>query len=128
MTPLAPAERSRLARVLELLGSPHDGERLAAGAAAHRIVQARGLRWLDVLAGGETPRPQASAYAWSPPPPAGFAADARACLAQPNLWSAWEAEFLRSIATRRRLSSKQLQILAQLVERLRARSDPGGGA
>ena len=40
----------RLSRILGLLGSDHDGERAAAGLAAHKLVQACGVTWWELLA------------------------------------------------------------------------------
>jgi hypothetical protein len=40
---------TKLAKVLALLGSPHDGERASAGLLADRIVRAAGLSWADVI-------------------------------------------------------------------------------
>ena len=113
---LVSADRAKLARILGMMGSDHVGERAAAALKASDLLRQRGLTWLDVLSGGEPPRPQASPY----PPPRGFAADAQACLRQPDLFTAWEREFLSSVSGRRRLSTKQLTILAQLTERVRA--------
>ncbi len=46
---LDPATAARLAKVLALLGSAHEGERDAAGVAAHRLVRAAGVSWVDLL-------------------------------------------------------------------------------
>lgn len=44
-----PLDTSRLARILELLGSPVDGEALAAARAASRLLKQHWLEWSDVL-------------------------------------------------------------------------------
>ena len=44
------AWRARLAKALALLDSPHDGERLAAAAAATRMIREAGTTWEAVLA------------------------------------------------------------------------------
>jgi hypothetical protein len=46
---LSNPDRERLAKLLGLLGSDHQGERDAAGLAAHRLVVERGLVWADVV-------------------------------------------------------------------------------
>jgi hypothetical protein len=46
---LSQQERTRLAKLLGLLGSNHSGERDAAGLAAHRLVMNAGATWFDVL-------------------------------------------------------------------------------
>lgn len=48
MTP-SPLDTSRLARILELLGSPVDGEVLAAARTASRLLRENWLEWRDVL-------------------------------------------------------------------------------
>src|SRR5580700_5822325 len=58
---LSPEKRERLILVLRLLSSDRMGERAAAGAMAHRIVQSPGLDWNDVI------RPSVVPYV---PPPA----------------------------------------------------------
>jgi len=43
------AERAKLARILGMLGSEHAGERASAALAAHRLVQAAGVNWAELL-------------------------------------------------------------------------------
>jgi hypothetical protein len=47
----APFDRERVAKLLGMLGSEHDGEVVAAGRAADRLVRASGLTWRAVLVG-----------------------------------------------------------------------------
>jgi hypothetical protein len=49
MSALSQAQRTKLAKLLTLLGSDHRGERDAAGQAAHRLVANSGLTWQQVL-------------------------------------------------------------------------------
>lgn len=44
------SDTAKLARVLELLGSEHAGERAAAALAAHRLLKRLGLSWQELLA------------------------------------------------------------------------------
>lgn len=46
---LSSADRTKLAKLLGLLGSAHAGERDAAGLAAERLVRGAGLTWRQVL-------------------------------------------------------------------------------
>lgn len=48
-------DRQRLEKLLGLMGSPHDGEALAAARKADALVRSAKLTWADVLAG--PPRP-----------------------------------------------------------------------
>jgi hypothetical protein len=41
---------ARLVKVLGMLGSPHVGERAAAGLKADQLVKQLGLRWPDIIA------------------------------------------------------------------------------
>jgi hypothetical protein len=41
---------ARLVKVLGMLGSPHAGERAAAGLKADQLVRQLGLRWPDIIA------------------------------------------------------------------------------
>jgi hypothetical protein len=47
---LEPATADRLAKILGMLGSDHDGERAAAAAKADQLIRGLGLTWRDVIA------------------------------------------------------------------------------
>jgi hypothetical protein len=47
---MTPAERKKLVRILRLLGSDQPGERAAAAAKAHKLVEAAGVDWAELLA------------------------------------------------------------------------------
>jgi len=49
MTRLDTQSAERLARVLGMLGSAHDGERAAAGLKANQLVRDLGLTWSDII-------------------------------------------------------------------------------
>ena len=42
-------DRSRLVKLLGMLGSDHAGERASAGLAADQLVRSKGLSWADVV-------------------------------------------------------------------------------
>jgi hypothetical protein len=46
---LDPAKADRLAKILGLLGSDHDGERAAAGLKADQLLRESGLTWREVI-------------------------------------------------------------------------------
>jgi hypothetical protein len=52
---LDPAASERLARLLGMIGSAHDGEALNAARMADQLVRQRGLTWPDII----TPTPPA---------------------------------------------------------------------
>ena len=114
---LADADRSRLAQMLGLLGSDHAGERDAAGLAAHRLIQQRGLTWHEVLAPSLSPPDHEPA---ADPLRGDWRAMAAACTRFPHLIDRWEWKFLSGLHGFPRLSAKQQAILVRIVTRLRA--------
>lgn len=114
---LAEADRTRLAQMLGLLGSDHAGERDAAGLAAHRLVQQRGLTWFDVIS-PSLPPPDHDPRA--DPLHGDWRAVAASCMRFPHLLNRWEADFLSGLHRFPRLSGKQRTILTRIVTRLRA--------
>jgi hypothetical protein len=122
----APAKDvERLARTLGMLGSDHDGELIAAARAANRQIKALGLDWREVVARAFRPAPTGRhpTSAAAPPGPKGAHDQIAECLAWPGLLSAWETGFLTSLRVQRTpLSPKQAAKLAEVVERLQART------
>jgi hypothetical protein len=57
MTELSATSRSKLAKLLALLGSDKEGECIAAALAAHRLVQSAALTWQLVLSPPVPDRP-----------------------------------------------------------------------
>ena len=118
----SPADRCKLAAVLGLLGSPHQGERDAAALAADRLVRGRGLEWADVLGGVETSRRREV----PPPPPPQYesqpAADLRACGSRPELLTPWEVAFVGDLAQMPTwtISAKQRRILGGIANKVRS--------
>lgn len=106
---LDPVDATKLAKICGLLGSDHLGERAAAAAMADRIVRDLGLTWFDVVA---PPRLSVGCSAIGE----------KVALALRNIgaMSQWERGFLYSVAGKRKLSSKQLAILEELVAKAEA--------
>lgn len=114
---LAPADRTRLAKFLALLGSEHAGERDAAGLAADRLVRDRGLSWHTVL--GDSTAPAAPKPAQRAA--AGWRADLELCRAHLDALNPWEQNFALSVSEKRNsLSPGQQAKLAQIAIELRA--------
>jgi hypothetical protein len=113
----APLDRELLAKVLGPLGSDHDGEVVAAGRTADRMVRDAGLTWPDVVQPRlPTPPPD--------PVPFGDVGEIKFCLRRWHALSGWERDFLVSIRDQRRpLSTRQRNTLARIVDKLRARAE-----
>lgn len=114
----APLDRERLAKVLGLLGSRHDGEVVTAARHADTIVKRAGLTWHDVVLRPPllTPRPD--------PVPFGDIGEITYCLRHQRWLNDWDRNFLTSV---RRwhgpLTPKQRNTLARIVDKLRARPE-----
>ena len=116
MMALPPADRNRLAGILGLLGSNHQGERDAAALAADRFVRSRGIAWPDLLA-GDAQKPAATAGGTRP---TGTVEDDLAvCRRHPGLLTPWERQFLIGLKPGRTLSPKQRVILAGMGRKVR---------
>jgi hypothetical protein len=108
-------KRTRLVRLLGVLGSDFGGERANAGRLADTLVRSLGLRWHDVIAATEAREQQHAA-----PPGArqNRARDHReaaaACLASGCIWTEWERGFLTSLQRRWMLTEKQKAVLQHL--------------
>jgi hypothetical protein len=106
-------DRDRLACVLGLLGSRHDGEVLAAARAAERMRRAAGLTWREVI---------------EPTPPATAAESSLSVAEMLRLWdehrdgclSNWERQFLLSVRRRRHPTPRQFAVIADTAGRLTA--------
>ena len=110
----APLDRDRLAKLLGMMGSAHDGEVVAAARQAERLRADAGLTWHDiVLPALPSPRPQRRG-AMTLGQAIQFVLDHEDAL------TAWESDFARSIQRQTStLSPKQIGILERLVEKAR---------
>jgi hypothetical protein len=105
----ATLDRARLAAVLGMCGSAHDGEALAAGRMADRMVRAAGETWIRVLA-AEPDRPERC--------------DCHVCrcerlLSRARALTDWEITFCASVMRRERApSAKQNAVLERLARRV----------
>ena len=107
-------DRDRLAKLLGMMGSAHDGEVVAAARQAERLRADAGLTWHDiVLPALPSPRPQRRG-AMTLGQAIQFVLDHEDAL------TAWESDFARSIQRQSSpLSPKQIGILERLVEKVR---------
>jgi len=92
-----------------LLTSDQPGERDAAGLAACRLLQARGLGWADVVV--VPAGPADDTVPWR--------AVVTQCLASPHC-TPWERSFLENLGRFRRLSEKQHTVLSRIAAKVGA--------
>jgi len=97
---MTPLDRGRLARVLGLLGSAHDGEVLAAARAAEQLRSLANATWGELL--GAEPADEAHDLIIS-------------CLDEADLLTPWEIEFLRSLRGFSDPTDKQLAVLQRIA-------------
>jgi hypothetical protein len=102
---------NRLAAILSRLDSDFAGERAAAGLLAARTLRELGLSWAELL--------NPAMLAASPTAPHPQWRDLVAlCRYHEDALSEWEAEFLASLMTFSRISTKQLSTLEGIADRL----------
>jgi hypothetical protein len=103
----------RIVKLLGMLGSDHDGERAAAGAAAHRFVRQLGLTWGDIIAAPSPPIAPENGDDWR--------RLVRARLLRAHLLSNREHEFLKSMLRwRGEPSEKQVAWVLAIFQRVSA--------
>jgi hypothetical protein len=110
MTGLAQADRTKLVKLLALLGSDHAGERDAAGMAAHRLLKQRGMTWEDALSPRAVERRLPEMGTWR--------RTVALVLESGRYIRPWEREFLTDLPKFRRLSVKQRYVLSEIAKRV----------
>ena len=108
-------KRTRLVRLLGMLGSDFNRERANAGRLADTLVRSLGLRWDDVIAvAGASEQQRAVSPGIRQGRARGHREAAAACLASGCIWTEWERGFLTSTQRRWRLTEKQKAVLQHL--------------
>ncbi|MCP1335157.1 hypothetical protein [Futiania mangrovi] len=123
MAALDDQTRDRLAKLLGMLGSDHDGERAAAGLKADRLVKKIGASWYDILKPQETTR--AADPVWRDP--RDWREALALCLRYSEWLNDWEDEFCRSVWKRRTITERQEFYVWTALEKVRAAVTTGGG-
>jgi hypothetical protein len=114
---LTPPERKRLAKLLELLASDQAGEVCNAGAAASRLIKAKGVTWRQVIDPAPVERPLPEIGTWR--------ATVAECLAHPGSPRKWEIGFLQDLTKCHRISVKQRYSLKEIAARVLGRGEAG---
>lgn len=135
MTCLDPTDARRLRASLAMLASPSDGEKLAAVAAAQRLLDKAGMAFSDLVPAPSAAKanpPKSSAWESCPPKPARVLREhqrvALRMSGHPLRWSTWEQDFLDSIAAwSAPLSARQQAQLDVLISKVDAWRKAQGG-
>jgi hypothetical protein len=127
--PIPPDLASKLAKVLGMLGSDHDGEIAAAGRRANQMIRNAGLTWPQVI-GPPAPQQQPCGpprRRWRRP---ASPSDAAALCMQwrDEVLTDWEADFCRSIVGRYRISPKQTVVIERIARKVEAYARATGEA
>jgi hypothetical protein len=113
--PLSEDDRRRLVMLLGMLGSEFEGERAAAALKADQLVRKAGLSWAEVVGARMLPPPPETIR----PSVAGSSPFMIYCYVKSSdcPLSAWERQFMESIGTLSRLTAKQGDVAARLLNR-----------
>jgi hypothetical protein len=107
-------DRERLARVLGMLGSKHDGEALAAARQGERLRHQAGVTWHDIIILPVLPAPAREREIETIDDAIDF------CVERADDLREWEEKFVRSLDRQRhRRLTKQITVLEELVEKCR---------
>jgi hypothetical protein len=98
-------DRRKLARVLGMMGSLHDGEVLAAARLAETLRSQSGCMWHELLSANPADDPHDQIVR---------------CLGHPELLTDWEIEFLHSLRGFAEVSPKQQAILDRIAAKVGA--------
>lgn len=107
MSTLTPGDRARLAKLLGLTGSSHDGEVLAAARKAQEFLKDKGTTWPQVLGLDAMPHQ-----------PAHVSLARELLVKGEGLCTRWEINFLREVATLQTLSDYQRLTLKGIREKV----------
>jgi hypothetical protein len=110
--PLSTAERTRLTKLLGLLGSDHPGERDNAAVLANRLIKAKGASWDDVVI-GPAPVQKSEIVTWR--------STCRELQRHQGSLRTWERQFVAELPAFPRISPKQRAILDQISTRVLGR-------
>ena len=111
MSSLDPSTKSRLVKLLGMLGSAHDGEALTAGRLADRLVRQANLTWDDIIAVKHEMEQRLTSVR-APR----YEHTIRSALKDGSgVLSRWEVDFLHSLLGRTRLTDKQASKLSEII-------------
>lgn len=104
----------RLAAVLGMMGSDHDGEVLSAARMAEKLRREAGVTWHELLIPTEPP----ARASYTAPEPPGWWDMVEACRARPDRLTDWERQFIDVLAGyTHEPSEKQMRVLERLADK-----------
>ena len=109
---LAAETRSRLAKLLGMVGSTHDGEALNAARMADKLVREAGVSWADTLGGAASPPPDYDTL-----PSHVFLCDVCLKDGHRQKLTQWELDFVASVRGFEEVSPKQRKTLRRIYEK-----------
>jgi hypothetical protein len=112
----AVVSKAKLAAVLGMMGSVHDGEALAAARTAERMRRDAGLSWQELLNANQRVDNQA------PTAPVSWRQTVAECLNRRGSLRTWEAGFLESLSGFPKISPKQRNCLEAIANRVLRRT------
>ena len=123
---LSDSDRTRLARLLGMTGSQHDGEALNAARLAHRLIRERKTTWEQVISNApehqQSHHQQYQQQQYRREAPRAWRDCVRECQGYRDFLSDWEIQFLANVAKwRGALTPKQRSKLHDICTRLRVR-------
>jgi len=110
MSELAQSDRTRLVKILCMLGSSHAGERDAAALAASRFLKTKCLTWADAL----TPQPIDRRL----PERATWRMICARLMENPQALTPWERTFVAGLPKFQCISVKQRYVLNEIAQRV----------
>ena len=123
---LDPSTAERLAKLCGMFGSSHDNERAIAARKADEFLRERGVTWSELLqpeqTGGFAYQPgrrRRASSSWSSPPMT-TRDQIQFALANLDTLSRWERGFVYSVWRKDKLSTRQREVLDQIVTKVRA--------
>ncbi len=123
--PLSSTDQERLAKLLAMFSSNHDGEVVNAARLAERLVKSRGETWDSVINAKPALRQEQQRRQEKPreqtKPPLKWRENAEACVEYAEHLSEWENQFLDSIlenSGKFPLSVKQQQVLDRIFAKV----------
>ena len=115
---LTDAQRDRLAGLLEMLGSAHDGECASFARKANSLVRDAGWTWRDLFIPGSDDGDPLDADPLDDYDQDDIAEKVSACFEHVDDLKKWDANFIRSVRRYEHLTPRQCKVVVRIFESL----------